>query len=317
MFSSDRKATIYDNMYRLNIGAFPAMQTRKPNGSHGSQGAHNLPHVGTIGIITNDPAGIFQQAVIAGAQAAAESQGYDIVIFSSAIDPRCATELLPEYDALTGVLAIANAASDFVLSSLRRSGKPISLVSHRAQDSAIPVVTTSNSQGIAELVKHLIVGCKRHELAFIRGIPDQVDACERETAFRHEMLRYGYHVPESRFFRGEFAAGVAAESVAAAIQRGERFDGLIASDYIMSIAATQTLRAAGIDVPGTVSVVGFGDDKAAETFGLTTAAAGVTELGACAARQLIAQIRGLQISGVTTLSVRLMIRETCGFHRSL
>jgi DNA-binding LacI/PurR family transcriptional regulator len=94
------------------------------------------------------------------------------------------------------------------------------------------------------------------------------------------------------------------------IRRGERFDGVVVSDYVMAIAAVKTLRAAGITVPGDVSVVGFGDAPEAEAAGLTTVAAAITELGACAARQLIAQINGLRISGMTTLSVRLAIRET-------
>ena len=51
----------------------------------------------------------------------------------------------------------------------------------------------------------------------------------------------------------------------------------------------------------------------AQSAGLTTAAASVIEMGACAARQLISQINGLRISGITTLSVRLVVRATCGF----
>ncbi|MEP7289110.1 MAG: substrate-binding domain-containing protein [Chloroflexota bacterium] len=84
----------------------------------------------------------------------------------------------------------------------------------------------------------------------------------------------------------------------------------MASDYLMAISAVETLRAAGIRVPADVSVAGFGDAPEAESFGLSTVAASVTELGACAARQLIAQIKGLRISGITLLSVRLVIRQT-------
>ena len=61
-----------------------------------------------------------------------------------------------------------------------------------------------------------------------------------------------------------------------------------------------------------MSVVGFGDAPEAETAGLTTVAADIVEQGRRAARQLISQQQGTRITGVTVLSVRLMIRETCG-----
>jgi DNA-binding LacI/PurR family transcriptional regulator len=213
---------------------------------------------------------------------------------------------------LEGMMVIANAAADQLLCELHESRMPISLVSHRIPGTSIPVVMSNNAQGIAELVKHLVVNCGRRELAFLRGLTDQNDAREREAAFRRELLRYSLRVPESRFVRGEFSAEVAAEAIGELIQRGERFDGLIVSDYVMAIAAVKILRAAGISVPEDVSVVGFGDAPEAEAAGLTTVAAAITELGMCAARQLIAQINGLRISGMTTLSVRLAIRETCG-----
>ncbi|MHB8626344.1 MAG: LacI family DNA-binding transcriptional regulator [Aggregatilineales bacterium] len=269
-------------------------------------------HHKQFGIITNNPEGVFQRAVIAGAREVAAAQGYRVIVYASNDEPRYATKMVPAYHNLAGVLAIANAATDGLLSELHQTGMPISLVSHRIPGTPIPVVMSNNAQGIGELVKHLVMSCGRRELAFLRGLTDQNDAREREAAFRRELLRYNLRVPESRFVRGDFSAEVAAEGIGELIAHGERFDGLIASDYIMAITAVQTLRTAGISIPGDVSVVGFGDGPEAEAAGLTTVAAAITELGACAARQLIAQINGLRISGMTTLSVRLAIRETCG-----
>ncbi len=91
---------------------------------------------------------------------------------------------------------------------------------------------------------------------------------------------------------------------------GIAFDGILAADYVMGIAAVETLRRAGIAVPDAVSVAGFGDDAVAEQAGMTTVTASVNELGRCAARQVISQINGAQISGVTMLNVRLVVRDT-------
>ena len=71
---------------------------------------------------------------------------------------------------------------------------------------------------------------------------------------------------------------------------GVEFDSIVACDYVMAIAVLEVLRSSGIAVPGAVSVVGFGDNPQAEAAGLTTVAASITELGACAARQLLSQL---------------------------
>ncbi len=63
-------------------------------------------------------------------------------------------------------------------------------------------------------------------------------------------------------------------------------------------------------VPQDVSVVGFGDGPEARAAKLTTVAADVEELGRRAAKQVVHQMKGGKISGVTTLSVRLIERNT-------
>jgi DNA-binding LacI/PurR family transcriptional regulator len=87
---------------------------------------------------------------------------------------------------------------------------------------------------------------------------------------------------------------------------------VIAADYVMGIAALETLLNARISVPGAVSVVGYGDDQAAEVAGLTTVSANIRELGQRAARQIISQIDGMHISGTTTINVKLIVRDSCG-----
>lgn len=70
------------------------------------------------------------------------------------------------------------------------------------------------------------------------------------------------------------------------------------------------IQAAGLRVPEDVAVVGFGDGPEAARAGLTTVAADVVELGRRGARQLIGQIEGLRIRGLTLLSTELVERAT-------
>ncbi len=272
--------------------------------------------VGRLGIISNNAASIFQKAVIDGITRVAAQHQFDVIVtsYSGPTKPQSPklAQLIPELADVRGVVAVANAAPDSLLQAIHASGLPISLVSHQIAGSKIPVAMSNNSQGIAELVRHLVVRCQRRNLVFVRGLRDQSDARERELAFRQELHRHDLYVPESHFLQGDFVPDVAAASIRDLIAQGIPFDGILATDYMMGLAVLDELRRSKIAVPDQVSLVAFGDGAEAEIGGLTTAAASVNEIGACAARQVISQIGGLRISGVTTLGVRLVVRETCG-----
>jgi DNA-binding LacI/PurR family transcriptional regulator len=263
----------------------------------------------TIGIITNDQTRVFQRTVIAGVRDEAETRGYTVVVDSYAEDPDHPAPITLDYRATAGVIVIANAAPPDLLRTIFESGIPLSLVSHRDPDLPIPAVIADNTQGIAELVRHVVEDCQRRELVYIGGLPGQLDGDERAAAFAREVLRYNLTVTHS--LRGDFDPDIAAGSLRDLIASGATFDAVIAADYLMGIAAVDTLRAAGLRVPEDVCVVGFGDAPEAEATGLTTVAANVAEQGRRAARQLITQSEGYRMSGTTVLAVQLVIRETC------
>lgn len=262
-----------------------------------------------VGIITNDQTGVFQRLIIRGFEDVAGPQGFPITVCD--VTHSTAAQTLAE-QAFSGVLVIANAAPDSVLVDLYEQGRPLSLVSHRVARAPIPSVMFNSAQGIRLLFDHLVTKCQRSRLVFVGGIPEQSDAILRETAFRRELLRHQLTLPEQHFLRGDFSPEAAVAALRAFLRAGHVCDGIIAADYMMAIAIARDLREQGIGVPEAVSVVGFGDAPAADQAGLTTVAANVRELGQRAANQLIGQMKGLTMRGVTTLSVELVIRRTCG-----
>jgi DNA-binding LacI/PurR family transcriptional regulator len=174
----------------------------------------------------------------------------------------------------------------------------------------VPAVAPNNTQGIAILVEHLVVHCGRRRLVFIQGDMDQNDGIQRASAFGQELMRYNLSIPPEFVLRGDFIPSVAAESLARLIERTTDFDGIVASDYLMALAAIEVLTGAGLRVPEDVAVVGFGSGPEADAAGLTNVAADVQELGRRAARQLIGQVEGLRIRGLTLLNAELVERST-------
>ena len=261
----------------------------------------------TIKAITNDETGLFQQVVLDGLHSIAQQPDFAVeVLTTDHVNEE------PPLEKTDGVVVIANAVSNDVLSSIYQKEIPITLVSHHHPELPIPAVMSDNSQGIRTLMAHLVRECKRSKPVFIRGIPEQQDSQQRERAFRQELLRHNISPEASRIIDGRFSPEAAVAAIHELLAEGFAFDSMIAADYIMGIAALDTLHQAGITVPGEVSVVGYGDDRAAEEAGLTTVSANIRELGQRAARQIISQINGLHISGTTTINVELIIRDSCG-----
>lgn len=267
-----------------------------------------------IVVVTNDRSPVFQRSVIQGVEDVAGSRGLVVRVVESPEPPSddAGTVLASGAD---GVLVLANVLSDAALRRLRDAGAVLTLVSHRPESVAPPTVMHDNAQGMGLLMRHLVEDLERRRFAFIGGDPAQTDAREREAAFRRELLRYDLAVPESRFLRGDFVPSKAGEAFGALVPQVPDLDAVVASDYLMAIAAMRALEQAGRGSPEDVAVVGFGDGPEAEAAGLTTVAADVVELGRRGARQLIHQVENGPLRGLTLLSTELVARRTASVGR--
>lgn len=263
-----------------------------------------------IAVITNNPDEVFQRDVIAGAQETAERHDFSVSVVQVSEPLHHARDFPLDWNRLAGALIVANVLPDDLLRTLHERGLPLSLISHQVSGTSIPGVMPNNRQGIAILMEHLVTECGCVKPVFIQGHRLQNDGIQRETAFRQEVMRYNLNILPDYYLPGEFTPGIAAESMLRFLSTGNVFDSVVASDYLMAEAAMRELRSAGLQVPEHVAVVGFGDGPEAARAGLTTVAADIIELGRRSARQLIGQIDGLRIRGLTLLSVELIKRET-------
>ncbi len=264
-----------------------------------------------LSLIANDPTGVFQTSVIRGALEVARASSLDLFV----CEPGPGGDVdLESARASAGTLVLASVLDDAALGVLSGGGHPVSLISHECPDPALPAVLHDNRQGMRQLLDHLVLDCGRFSPVFVRGEPSQLDAIEREQAFRESLMRHALPIREDRFIRGDFEPAIAAASIRAHLESGARFDSVVVTDYLMAISILSELERFGLAVPEEVTVVAFGDGPEAAAAGLSTVAADVVELGRRGARQLVAQLdgdrKGTPLRGRTLLSTTLVERAT-------
>lgn len=259
-----------------------------------------------IVLVARDAGGVFQAGVQQGAREVLEADGLTLEV----LDTPTGIEALA---GATGVIALMNVLSAEDLLALDGQGIRLTLVSHSLPDGNLPAVMHDNRQGMGQLLAYLFAdrGCTRPLL--LGGEPTQLDAIEREAAFREDLMRRGIDPDSCAAVTGDFDPRVAAERFEAYLGQGTAFDSVIAADFLMAIAILPVLERHGL---GHLPIAAFGDGPEAAAAGITTVAADVVELGRRAARQLLGQLPGRNpgrpLSGTTVLATELIRRSAPG-----
>lgn len=164
--------------------------------------------------------------------------------------------------------------------------------------------------------EHLL-GLGRQRIAFLGG----TDARCPEFALRHAgladaMRAAGVALDPARQVDADNSEIDGAAAARRLLERGVDFDAVFAASDLIAIGAARALEAAGGDVPGEVSVVGFDDIPAASYVSpaLTTVRQDTARASELLVRNLVKIIEGEPVES-TLLAPSLVVRESCGHAR--
>jgi diguanylate cyclase (GGDEF)-like protein/PAS domain S-box-containing protein len=197
------------------------------------------------------------------------------------------------WDQLDGVISIASATYRNHLHRLQDAGKPVVLASDEIDGFEAPSATPDNVNGVTEAVRHLI-GHGHTRIGYAANMI-QPDMRERHNAYRAAMLAHGLEPFEKWFFdacdNGELGGRDVAQQIVAA---GMPITALVLATDRNAIGCLARLSELGIAVPSEFAVVGFdGLDAGIHTSPtLSTVSQPYVEIGALAARLILALLRG-------------------------
>jgi diguanylate cyclase (GGDEF)-like protein/PAS domain S-box-containing protein len=215
---------------------------------------------------------------------------------------------------LDGVISIATATSRDYLHRLEEAGKAVVLASDEIEGFTAPAATPDNAGGVSEAVLHLI-GHGHTRIGYAANLV-QTDMRARHDAYRAAMIEHGLE-PEAKWFfdacdNGEVGGCDVAEQLMTAAMP---VTALVFATDRNAIGCISRLTELGVAVPDDIAIVGFdGLEAGAYTRPtLSTVSQPFDEIGALAARLLLARLRGEVVEPRAYMSPSEFVpRGSCG-----
>lgn len=212
-----------------------------------------------------------------------------------------------------GVLAIAPPVESRFYQDLKQGALPYVLVNYQVNDPHVCFVDCLNTQGIIDVVDHLIA-LDHKRIGFIAGdIQYSKNSLDRFNAYKYVLKKRGLPFHEEYVYSGNWSEAAGIKAVESMWKAKHPPTAIIGSNDIMALGAIKQLRKQGLRVPQDVAVVGF-DDISNDSH-LTTVHQPAYDMGYTAAKMLWNQIEKKPLEYTHRFfPTKLVVRESCGFY---
>ncbi len=174
-------------------------------------------------------------------------------------------------------------------------------------------VGCDNFRGGREATQHLL-GLGRRRIAFLGSASGHYpEFLERYRGYSEALAIAGTAVSAELQVDAITMEQSGYQAACELLARGESFDAIVAASDLIAIGALRALQERRIDVPGTVSVVGFDDIPAASLANppLTTVMQDTRLAGEALVDSLLRSVHGEPVQN-KILPTRLVVRRSCG-----
>lgn len=178
----------------------------------------------------------------------------------------------------------------------------------------VPSILLDNVVGVQTAVEHLIREHGRRRIVFIGGPQNNAEAQARLQGYAQGLAQAGLPYDESLVAHGLFTLQSGVAAIDEVLERGVEFDGVVAANDYMAIAAIDVLRARGLSVPEQVPVIGFDDSPLARYAARSLSSVGqpIDLIADCSVDRVLRLIDDEPGPLHSVLEVKLVLRESCG-----
>ena len=254
----------------------------------------------TLGLVISDIANPFFPELVKSIEDAAFEHGYDVVLSNTNYDPERTSRYVRRLieRKVAGVALMTSELDAALISEMARREVAVVFLDLGQPGPHMSNLCVDYEAGIEEAIRHLVdLGHRR--IAFVGGPEHLRSAGKRLEAFRGAVARLlPGHSP--RIFRGDFKLEGGRLAAREMLSGDDPPTAVVAANDMMALGLVGELRAAGLEIPRDVSIVGFDDIAFASLVEprLTTVCLPRVELGRHAVEALIATISHPEQQGV-------------------
>lgn len=266
----------------------------------------------TVGILAPWVTRWFFTAAIEGANQVFATSGYDVLLFAADPDhdlPKAKLRVLSKR--VDGLLILCLPWVSAAISRLAPTHVETVLIGPGPENVA---AVTIDDIAVGRTAAEHLLSLGHTRIGFAGGEPEDVPhlpvAEDRRTGVQQALLDAGQTLNEQDVYQGDFTVSAGENAARRWLAAGaDRPTAMVCASDEVAMGLVFGVRAAGIDVPGELSVVGVDGHDMARLFGLTTVEQPVRAQGRIAAETLLAALGGTRAIS-TRVPIRLVVRGT-------
>lgn len=271
---------------------------------------------GQIAFAMPDVANPVYTTMVSSIQHVARAQGWRLMLHSTDADEEDELELLRDLKRrwVDGLILCSLHFTPAHAEEVARAAVPVTVIGRPTKGAAVDTVRANSRHGAAEAVRHLhAVG--RRRIALVNGPEQTAPGSSRRLGYLDGLRSCGLEQDDALV---EVAADFMVEPGRLAAERlleRTRPDAVFCANDLLALGTLAALRAAGLEVPRDVAVVGMDNtDLAALTWPpLTSVDLGSAERARLAAELLLKRIeRPRRRAQILAVEPRLVVRASSG-----
>jgi DNA-binding LacI/PurR family transcriptional regulator len=248
----------------------------------------------TVALVVPDVTNPFYPALARGLQGSLEADGYLNLLADTHGDPGRERVFVADAVArrVDGIVLAGLALSADDLASTVRAGIPVVSVGGQLADSAIDVVTADDAQIAVDAVRYL-AGRGHDRIATVAGAQSNPPGRARLEGYRRGLAEAGLAGDQQLQVVSDWTRDGGFEATAGLLALASPPTAVFCANDLMAIGALDAARAAGVEVPHRLAVVGVDDIDAAALVDppLTTMKIPAFDIGHTAGSLLLERIR--------------------------
>lgn len=247
----------------------------------------------SVGVLVSEFSGPFFGSMMQGIETRFRASGKHVIIAAGHSDEAKEIEgieflISKKCDAL--ILHVESVPSHYLIELAKRDIAFV-LVNRYIPEISDYCISLNNELG-GYLATKFVLEKGHREIAYISGPLWKCDAKDRYKGHQRALKEFDLSQDQDLFFEGDFHEESGCQGMRHVLAQHKPFTAVICSNDIMALGAITVAREHGLDVPNTLSVMGFDNVMFAGYIlpKLTSINYPIYEMGAMAARQVLKQV---------------------------